>query len=147
MLIGAAFGGPLGAAAGTFIGTLITPLIEDWVALCIQEFAPRGQTIVDAAVVTSNLDEEQVIEAITTSPELQPVVQRIIDAAARTNHEQTLRLLGAILGDSIGNRPRIDEDLLFVEGIAGLGPAHLRVLEALEIHSARALMLPLQPGH
>jgi hypothetical protein len=60
-------------------------------------------------------------------------VARVLDASFETSSTETLRLLGAVLGEAVSNRPRrIDEDLMLVDGIRGLEPGHIRLLEQLE---------------
>jgi hypothetical protein len=136
ILMGAIFAGPLGAAAGGAIGELLTPLGERWIAKCRQEFRRRGQILAEAASLTSGLNDEQVVERLLDSEELQPMVARVLDAAARTNSTETLRLLGGVLGEAACDRPRkIDEDLMLVDGITGLEPGHLRVLALFESHA------------
>jgi hypothetical protein len=93
----------------------------------------RGRVVAEAASVTSGIGEEEILERLMESDELQPLVARILDAASRTNATEPLRLLGYILGESVSNRPRkIDEDLLLVDILTGLEPGHLRVLELFE---------------
>jgi hypothetical protein len=123
----------LGPHAGAVAGMALTPMSERWIARCIKEFRPRSQVLAEGATLTSGLGEEEIVERLVESPELQPLVARVLDAAARTNSTETLRLLGAILGASVSDRPRkIDEDLMFVDVITGLEPGHLRLLELLE---------------
>jgi hypothetical protein len=57
----------------------------------------------------------------------------VIDAASQTNSTEILTLLGGMLGASVSDRPRrIDEDLMLVDGMRGLEPAHLMLLEQFE---------------
>jgi hypothetical protein len=107
--------------------------MERWAAKCIDELRGRGQILAEAASLTSGLSQDDVVERLLDSEELQPVVARVLDAALRTNSTDTLRLLGAVLGASVSDRARkIDEDLMLVDGITGLEPGHLRVLELFE---------------
>ena len=132
-LLGFCFAGPLGAAAGAAVGVVLTPAMERWAAKCIDELRGRGQILADAASLTSGLSEDEVVERLLDSEELQPMVARVLDAALRTNSAETLRLLGGVLGASVSDGARkIDEDLMLVDGITGLEPGHLRVLELFE---------------
>lgn len=133
VLIGLIFAGPLGAGAGAAIGVIAQPAMEWVVAKCVPEFRRRGDIVADAASLASGLGQEEVVEHLLESVEHQPLVARVLDAAARTNSTETLRLLGFVLGESVGDRPRtIDEDLMLIEGIRDLEPGHLRLLEVLE---------------
>jgi hypothetical protein len=132
-LMGLCFAGPLGAAAGAAVGAALTPVMERWVAKCVDEFRGRGRVLAEAASLTSGLGEEEVVERLLESDELQPMVARVLDAASRTNATETLRLLGGVLGESVSHHARkIGEDLMLVDGIIGLEPGHLKVLELFE---------------
>jgi hypothetical protein len=130
---GLCVGAVLGPDAGALVGMTLTPVSERWIARSIKEIRPRSQVLAEGASLTSGLSEEEVVERLVDSPELQPLVVRILDAAARTNSTETLRLLGAMLGASVADRARrVDEDLMLVDVITGLEPGHLRLLELLE---------------
>ena len=132
-LVGLIFAGPLGAGAGAAIGVIAQPAMEWVVAKCVPEFRRRGDVVAGAASLASGLGQEEVVERLLESVKHQPLVARVLDAAARTNSTETLRLLGFVLGESVGNRPRtIDEDLMLIEGYPGSEPGHLRLLEVLE---------------
>jgi len=139
-LMGLLFAGPAGAAGGALLGVTLTPLLERWVGESLQEIFPaRGEVLAAAASSSSNLGQEEVVERLLGSEELHPLLTRVLDAASRTNSLETLRLLGAVLGESVSNRPRkIDEDLMLVDGIRDLEPGHLRLLEQLELPAADA---------
>lgn len=118
---------------GGVAGVVLTPLMEAWAAKVQQEFQRRGQEVAGGAADASHLDEDEVVERILTSHHLQPLVMRVLDAAARTDSTPKLRALGAVLGEAVTIRPRqVDEDLFIVAALDDLEPAHLRVLEALE---------------
>ena len=133
VLIGLIFAGPLGAGAGAAMGVIAQPAMEWVVAKCVPEFRRRGDVLADAASSASRLDQDLVVERLLESVEHQPLVARVLDAAARTNATETLRLLGLVLGEAVGDRPRtIDEDLMLIEGVRDLEAGHLRLLEVLE---------------
>jgi hypothetical protein len=133
VLIGLIFAGPLGAGAGAAIGVIAQPAMEWVVAKCVPEFRRRGEVVADAASSVSRLGQEEVVERLLESVELQPLVARVLDAASRTSSTETLRLLGLVLGEAVGDRPRtIDEDLMLIDGVRDLEPGHLRLLEVLE---------------
>jgi hypothetical protein len=137
VVLGGFFGlclaGPLGAVVGAFAGQVLTPASERLIGKCLDELRGRGRVVAEAASLTSGLAEEEILDRLLESDELQPLVARILDAASRTNATETLRLLGYVLGESVSNRPRkIDEDLLLVDILTGLEPGHLRVLELFE---------------
>jgi hypothetical protein len=118
---------------GGAIGTLTTPTLEAWVARCIEEFRQSGQQLAIGASDAAHLSEDEVVQRILEDASLQPLVMRVVDAAARTRSVGKLRALGAVLGEAVSNRPRrVDEDLLIVAALNDLEPAHLRVLVALE---------------
>jgi hypothetical protein len=132
-LIGIAFAGPLGAAGGALIGAAVTPVMERWLDACADEFRRRRDVVVRGASAASGLAEDEVVERLLESVVSQPLVARVLDAAARTDSFEILRLLGGVLGESVRDRPRkIDADLMLVDGITGLTTGHLRVLEVME---------------
>jgi hypothetical protein len=133
-LMGLLFAGPAGAGVGGLIGVTFTPIMERWVGRIVNEWFPaRGEVLADAAASSSGLGPDEVVERLLDSEDLQPLVARVLDAASRTNSVETLRLLGAVLGVSVSNRPRrIDEDLMLVDGIRDLEPGHLWLLQCVE---------------
>lgn len=131
--LGGVIGGPLGATVAASVGPVLTPVMEAWVKNAQEEWQRRGNELATGAADASHLDEVKVVERILTSNDLQPLVMRVLDAAARTNSTRKLRALGAVLGEAVSSRPRrVDEDLFIVAALDDLEPAHLRVLEALE---------------
>jgi hypothetical protein len=141
-LVGFAVGGPVGA----IVGAAVTPALEKWASLCIAEFKRRGVVVVGAAAVGSGLSEDEVLDAVLSDPDLQPLLSRILEAIAHTDSKEKLLLLGTVLGEAINNRPnRLDEDFLIVAALDDLEPVHLRVMELLE--QPQAKMDDLQPLH
>jgi hypothetical protein len=133
VLTGMIFAGPLGAGAGAAIGVVAQPAMEWVVAKCVPEFRRRGNVLAEAASRSSGLDQDEVVERLLESVELQTLVARVLDATAQTNSTEILTLLGGMLGASVADGPRkIDEDLMLVDGMRGLEPGHLRLLEILE---------------
>jgi hypothetical protein len=132
-LMGLCVLGPLGPAFAGFVSVTAQPLLERFVGRCVDEFGRRGDVLAEAASRSSGLDQEAVVERLLESDELQPLTARVIDAASQTNSTEILTLLGGMLGASVSDRPRrIDEDLMLVDGMRGLEPAHLRLLEQFE---------------
>ena len=111
----------------------MTPAMEGWAERIRQEFQRRGQVITDGAAVASQLEPDEVVERLLTTDGLDPLVMRVLDAAAHTDSTRKLRMLGTILGRAISNKaPPLNEDLLIVATLDDLEPAHLNVLEVLE---------------
>jgi|SRR5215211_1058535 len=87
---------------------------------------------VDRLQQLAGLSQEEVVDRLPTCDELQPLAARMLDAASRTNSEETLRLLGAVLSESVSDHPpKIDESLMLVDGIRDLEAGHLRLLQQL----------------
>lgn len=131
--LGPMIGGQLGAATAEAVGPLLTPLMEAWVAKMRQELLRRGRVVAAGAAEASSLEEGDVVQRLLDSDGLQPLVARVLEAAARSGNKAKLGMLGAVLGEAVSSRPRsIDESLLIVAALEDLEGAHLRVLEALE---------------
>jgi hypothetical protein len=132
-LIGLIAAGPLGSATGSIVGAASVPMFERWVARMLPEFQRRGEVMAEGAARTSGIDAESAVEHALHSEDAQPLVARILDAATRTNANEILWLLGGMLGVAASDGPRrVDEDLMLVDAIDGLTPAHLHVMQALE---------------
>jgi hypothetical protein len=87
----------------------------------------------DAGSARAGIEPEEFVERLLESNDLQPLIARVLDAAARTNSAWKLRVLGTMLGEAVSDRPPlVDDHALFVSALDELGPVHLRVLEALE---------------
>jgi hypothetical protein len=130
----------MGAQHAAQLGTVMTPATEAYAERMMQEFQRRGEVITDSAAVASQLEPDEVIERLLTTNGLQPLVMRLLDAAAHTDSTRKLRMLLMILGQAISNRSRrLDEDILIMATLDDLEPAHLRVLEALDEHGGLSL--------
>jgi hypothetical protein len=129
----AAIPGSDGAAIGSVVGAGSVPVMERWFARIRNEWSRRGAIIVQAAASRAEIGPEQLVERLLEADELQPLVARILDAAARTNSATNLQILGTVLGEALSDRPRqIDDYLLIATAVNDLTPAHLRILEVLE---------------
>jgi hypothetical protein len=71
--------------------------MERLVAKSVDEFRRRGDVLAEAASASSGLRQDEVVERLLQSVEIQPLVARVLDAAACTNSTDTLRLLGVVL--------------------------------------------------
>lgn len=132
-LIGICFAGPLGVGPGAAIGAGITPVMERWLGRCTEEFRRRGIVVADAAAAASHLAEDEVVQRALSGDVPQPLVARILETASRTDSNNVLRLLGAVLGEHVSERPRsVDEDVMLVDCMSGLEAGHIRMLEILE---------------
>ena len=119
--------------AGAVIGAASVPILEQWLERCRSEFRRRGEVLAESASLTSGIGQEEVVERLLASDELQPLVARVLNAAYETSSTDTLRLLGGVLGEAASGRPRrVNEDLMLVDGIRGLEPGHIRLLEQLQ---------------
>jgi hypothetical protein len=128
-LAGLAMGGPVGAIAGV----AATPALSKWMVRIFDELRGRGDVVAEAAAVSARRSEAEVLDCIVSDVGLQPMVSRVVEAVAHTDSEEKLRLLGAVLGEAIHNRPsRLDEDFLIIAALDELQPVHLRVMEVLE---------------
>ena len=100
---------------------------------------PGTLTIVEADSRSSGVGLDEAVGRALESVDLQPLVARVLSAASETNSMDTLRLLGSVLGEAVANRPRrIGEDLMLIDGIGGLEPGHLMLLEHLDNPADRA---------
>lgn len=139
-VLGASFGMLLGAMASPWFGppgaplvtALSTPIMEAWAGRSLRELQRRGEDVAAGASKSSHLDESEVVNRLLQDGDLQPLVRRVLDAAVRTSSVDKLRILGAVLGEAVAERPRsLDEDLLIVGALDAIEAPHLRILEAM----------------
>jgi hypothetical protein len=127
------FGAATGLAAGSVVGAGIVPVLERWFSRIQGEFGRRGRVVVEAAGSRGDMTPDEVLERLLDADDLQPLMTRILDAAARTDSVLNLRILGTVLGEALSDRPReVDDYILIATAVNDLGPAHVRVLELLE---------------
>jgi hypothetical protein len=93
-------------------------------------------TALRAAERVSGQTRKQLGEAIAEDPQLIPLATRVLYAAGMNGHDQTLAAMGRALGDAVRDRERIDEMELILTALADLGPAHVRLLQALAVPGA-----------
>jgi DNA-binding HxlR family transcriptional regulator len=96
----------------------------------------RVSTALRAAERVSGMTRKQLGEAIAEDPQLVPLVTRVLYAAGMNGHDQTLAAMGSALGGAVRDRDRIDEMELILTALADLGPAHVRLLQALTVPGA-----------
>jgi hypothetical protein len=107
--------------------------MERWFARIGREWSRRGAVIVEAAAARAAIGPEQLVERLLEADDLQPLMARILDAAARTDSAANLQILGTVLGEALSDRPRqIDDYLVIATAVNDLTLAHIRVLEVLE---------------
>lgn len=63
-LVGLAFAGPLGAGAGTAIGTIASPVLEAWISHCIAEFQEYGRELATGAADAAQTSEDEIVQRI-----------------------------------------------------------------------------------
>jgi hypothetical protein len=130
---GTAIAGPDGAEIGSVVSAASVPAMERWFARIRKEWSRRGTVVVQAAASHAEIGPEELVERLLEADDLQPLVARILDAAARTDSAANLKILGTVLGEALSDRPRqIDDYLLIATAVNDLTPAHIRVLEVLE---------------
>lgn len=113
-----------GAAGGPFVAAAIRRSAA--------EVMQRAPMVTEAAMRRSELSEAELLARLESDGDLQPLVQRIFEAIARTGDQRKLQILGTVLGEAIDERPRaLDESILIVETVDSLQPVHMRVMEAL----------------
>lgn len=137
-----AFGGGVSTVAGvdpstvlalSTAGAALGPFFAAALRRGAAAIAHRLPVVTEAAEVRAGLSEDDLAARIESDPELQPLVQRILEATTRTENKRKLQILGTVLGEAVDDRPRaLDESILIVETVDALQPVHIRVLEALE---------------
>ena len=88
-LIGLCFAGPLGAGPGAVIGVIAQPLMERWVAKCVNEFRRRGDVLAEAASLSSGLGQDEVVSvcwSLSSSSRWLPACQTPHPAPTRRRH-------------------------------------------------------------
>lgn len=114
-----------GATAGPFLAAAVRRSAA--------EITQRVPVVTKAAMQRANLSEDDLSARLDGDPNLQPLVQRILEATARTGDRRKLQILGTVLGEAVDQRPRaVDESVVIVETVDALQPVHMRVMEALD---------------
>src|SRR5215217_7485295 len=107
---GTAIGGPDGAEVGAVMGAASGPAMERWFARIRKEWSRRGDVLVQAAASRAEIGPEELVERLLEADDLQPLMARILDAAARTDSATNLKILGTVLGEALSDRPREIDD-------------------------------------
>ena len=79
----------------------------------------------------SGLTREELAERICTTPELVPLLTRVLHEVGMTGQVEVLDALGAALGDAIREPSRSDEVELVLIGLESVRKQHIRVLALL----------------
>lgn len=126
-LVGDALGElmPFGATVGKRMAGAVR---REWARLTSQALA--------AAEDSSGLTREDFESWIESDPKAVPLYMKVLWAAGMNGHDQTLRAMGAVLGEAArASAQSRDEALeraeLALQAMSGLGPLHFQVLSVL----------------
>jgi hypothetical protein len=123
---------PAGPAA-PFLAAAMTPLTTRLAQKVDEELRRKTTVIAETAVRTSGIyDPEEFCEALTSTPEMIGLTQKILFAATVTGNQTKLRALGAILGTAVGRRHnQLDETNLLIDALTDLEAPHVVVMNVI----------------
>jgi hypothetical protein len=87
--------------------------------------------VVGEAATMSGLSLEELVEALTRSPQAAGLMAAALQGSAATAVDAKLKLFARVLANTATDSAVIDEDLLVVRAINALEAPHLRVMELL----------------
>lgn len=125
-------------ASGGFVSMIpvFGPLLADparRLSKAIRDEHARVQSrALRAAEVTSGLSREELAERIARTPQLVPIVTKVLFAAGMTGCDETLDALGAALGLAAAEPDRTDAVELVLVGLADLRSEHIQVLRVMQ---------------
>lgn len=92
------------------------------------EWRQNASKALRAAERVSGLSREDLEERIAGDPALVPLLTRLLYTAGMTGQEQTLRAMGAALGDAVRDPARVGDAELILMGLAELREQHVALL-------------------
>jgi hypothetical protein len=127
-------------AAGTgqlapAVAAAATPFTIRMVQKAAAEWSRKSNVIADTALQVSGLgDPAEFCEALTGSPEMIALSQKILWAASLTGNDRKLRGLGALLGRAVKRRgDRLDETHLLADALTDLEAPHVVVMDVIAV--------------
>lgn len=99
-----------------------------------KEFARNFSTALKAAVQVSGRSREDLQDLFENDPTFAPLYLRVLWAAGMNGHDETLRAMGATLGEAVraaDDRDSIDDADQALLAMGTLGPRHFKVLRTL----------------
>jgi hypothetical protein len=138
--VGATFAVILAAGTGPLtpvVAAAITPLTTRMVQRINAEWRRKSDVIADTAVRASGLgDPAEFCEALTGSPEMIALAQKILWAASVTGNGRKLRAFGALLGTVVGRHGNgLDETNLLIDALTDLEAPHVVVMDVIAVPS------------
>jgi hypothetical protein len=114
-----------------FVGPLIAPLGKRLARAVAREHRLNVSIALKAAERESGMSREDLAEAIADNPRLVPLLTRLLNCAGMNGQDQTLRLMGAALGNAAQSPERIDEADLILRVLEGLTSQHFALLRVI----------------
>jgi hypothetical protein len=101
-----------------------------------QEWSRLTSRALKAAERSSGITREELAEWIERDPRALPLYMKVLWSAGMNGYEQTLRAMGAVLGEAAkatvaGEDEAMERAELALQAMANLGPMHFKVLAAL----------------
>lgn len=101
-----------------------------------QEWQRLASRALKAAQAISGRSREDLEEIFEHDPTLTPLYMRVLWAAGMNGHDETLRAMGAVLGDAVrasdgGESESVDDADQALVAMSGLTPRHFRALRFL----------------
>ncbi|MEV0950982.1 hypothetical protein [Promicromonospora sp. NPDC050249] len=123
-------------AAGEVVGAVIPgsgPFIARALSLVRKEWQRNASQSLRAAETISGRSREDLEELLETNPELTPLYLRVLWAAGMNGHDETLRAMGATLGEAVNASGTEAADAIAdadqaLMAMSRLTPRHFRIL-------------------
>lgn len=109
------------------MGGGLLPLKAGLAATITRRFASRGGEAIQAAV--DAVGESDFDQRLEDNEELDVLVVRAVEAAARSSHEAKRRLLSNVVKAAVLDDAKVDESVLVVGVLQQLDAPHIRCLE------------------
>jgi hypothetical protein len=126
--------GPAGAVTAAVLSPMAAELLEKAAAEWRREGERRAGVALSEALLTAHASIEEFLNTIGSDPARLNLLAETIDAAARSNLDAKVRMLGAALGSGAlaQDAARVDEAALKVRVLGELEAPHLKVLDAID---------------
>lgn len=130
---------PVDEVASDAVGALVPGVgpIVSWMSSAVRkEWHRLFSRALKAAEAISGRSREDLEEILEQDPTLTPLYMRVLLAAGMNGHDETLRAMGAVLGEAVrasdgGESESVDDADHALMAMSGLMPRHFRALRFL----------------
>lgn len=130
-VVGASLAGPAGAAVGGALPTVLKATVDSVLRRRAQTRAANAETMMRLAITAAEVPAEEFLRRIERDLGSERLTSAALEAAVETSYATKLTAIARSLatGLTADGRPEVDEQLLIIDALREMEPAHVWLLD------------------